>query len=156
MGKVYGLPADWFVLTEFEVLLAVFLLLLGVDPLSQGLFLTCPSHLQWLQVNHSMCLFVGVKRHFLTTEVISRRCLLVRVELWPMYCTLEYTILHTQDMAAQPATVYRPVAVLSVDVCTSPHQFLFHESSPQCGFYTVMHYHPGKWNLNPLQQYQKG
>ena len=39
-GKVFGLPADWFVLTEFEVLSAVFLLLLGVVPLSQGLFLT--------------------------------------------------------------------------------------------------------------------
>ena len=42
--KVYGLSADWFVLTEFEVLLAVFLLS-GVAPLFQGLFLTRPSHL---------------------------------------------------------------------------------------------------------------
>ena len=33
IGKVFGLPADSFVLTEFEVLLAVFLLL-GVAPLS--------------------------------------------------------------------------------------------------------------------------
>ena len=45
IGKVYGLSADWFVLIEFEVLLAVFLLLSGVAPFSQGLFLTFPSHL---------------------------------------------------------------------------------------------------------------
>ena len=45
IGEVYGLSADWFVLTEFEVLLAVFLLLSGLAPLSQGLFLTCPCHL---------------------------------------------------------------------------------------------------------------
>ena len=42
---VFGLSADWFVITEFEVLLAVFILLLGVAPLSQGLFLKYPSHL---------------------------------------------------------------------------------------------------------------
>ena len=40
IGKVHGLPDDRFVLTEFEVLSAVSLLLLGVAPLSQGLFLT--------------------------------------------------------------------------------------------------------------------
>ena len=45
IGKGYGLPADRFMPTEFEVLIAVFLLLLGVAPLSQGLLLTCPSHL---------------------------------------------------------------------------------------------------------------
>ena len=57
IGKVFGLPADRFVPSEFEVLLAVFLLLV-MAPLLQGLFLTCPIHLQWLRVSHSMIVFV--------------------------------------------------------------------------------------------------
>ena len=40
IGKVFALPTDLFVLNEFEVFSAVFLLLLGVVPISQGLFLT--------------------------------------------------------------------------------------------------------------------
>ena len=43
--EVFGLRADWFVLTEFEVFLAIFLFLLGGTSLSQVLFLTGHIHL---------------------------------------------------------------------------------------------------------------
>ena len=43
IGKVYGLSAHWFVLTEFEVLLAVFLLLSVVAHLSSRAFPNMPQ-----------------------------------------------------------------------------------------------------------------
>ena len=66
VGKILGLPADWFVLTEFEVLSAIFLWLLVVTPLSQGLFLTyAPVIFSDYRLATPCVLFVGLKTSLL-------------------------------------------------------------------------------------------
>ena len=156
IGKVFGSPADWFVLTQFEVLLADFLMLLGMAPLSKELFLTSPSHLLWLQISYPICFFVEVNvafknwGHIMTVPVSSSETL----------TTLEYTIMQTQDMAPQPVTVYRHGSDLSlcyplmvVVITTFLSWKVLHNAGSVQPCIIIL---GRKWNLNPLQQYQKG